>query len=138
VTSVLCSVFTFFTINANFYPHLLNYQAGNQLAAISKCNNVDQRRVFTFQQPDVNYSYHFYTSTFHRPISLQAVKTAQTKDQKFWVLTDEAGKVYLQQNNVRFNNVLSKRDYRITRLKPKFLNPGTREEVTSKLYLIEL
>lgn len=136
--TLLGSAFTFFTFNANFYPQLLRYQAGNELALAAKKNNIPTNRIFTFQLSDVSFSFDFYTSYIHKNISLEAIRAAKSNNQEFWVLTDESGKVYLQDNKVAFQGVVSSKDFRVTRLKGGFLNPNTRPEYVSRLYLIRL
>lgn len=136
--TVFGAVFTFFTLNANFYAQLLTYQAGNELAEVSKKKGLDQKRIFTFQMRDISYSFDFYTSYLHDSISLRGINAAMANKERFWVLTDEAGKEVLEDRKIPFSQVLSHRDFRITRLKGGFLNPNTRNEYTSHLYLIRL
>src|SRR4030095_12104875 len=60
-TSVASMVVSFFLLNTNFYPQLLKYQGGNELAKKIK-GNVDLVNVY-FWKDNYSSSFNFYTAT---------------------------------------------------------------------------
>jgi hypothetical protein len=59
--SVTSMVFSFFLLNTNFYPQLLRYQGGKELAKKIK-GNVDPVNVY-FWKNNYSSSFNFYTAT---------------------------------------------------------------------------
>jgi hypothetical protein len=121
-----------FLLNANFYPKLLTYQGGNQLAK-QHAGKVDVNTVYHWGFTD-DYSWYFGTVTLPKAFADSVVNNGK----KVWVLSDSsqvkeitrAGYVVGQQYGVT--------DYHITRLKLKFINPDKRAQTTSQLVLSEV
>ena len=128
----------FASLNLNFYPQLLSYQAGNELATVSERLKLDPRQVYYFQAGDYSFSYDFYTRFQHKEISMQDIKAMQTKNASVWLFTSAEGKKVLEENGVPVSTIFQNKDYRVSILKPKFLNPATRGETLTTVYLIKL
>ena len=129
--SVAAMVFGFFLLNTNFYPQLLKYQGGNELAFGTR-NDVDPRDVY-FWKENYSSSYNFYTATLRKPF----VDSVYRQEVKTWLLFDirdeeEIKKMY--ELGKRFSTI----DFEITRLDLKFVNPSTRESRCTQMVIAEV
>lgn len=124
--------------NMNFFPQLLTYQAGQQIAQEVKKLDIDPKRVFILdKETDTPFSFDFYTGCIHKfatPDSVASVKNGE----KIFLLVEEWQLSSLDSLGISYNKLFTKRDYRITRLNAKFLNPKSREKVITKLNFIEV
>ena len=122
----------------NFFPQLLTYQAGQQIAQEVKKLDIDPKRVFILdKETDTPFSFDFYTGCIHKfatPDSVASVKNGE----KIFLLVEEWQLSSLDSLGISYNKLFTKRDYRITRLNAKFLNPKSREKVITKLNFIEV
>lgn len=133
VVPVAVMAFSFFLLNSNFYPQLLQYQGGQNLARITR-GKVDPADAYV--QSDTYHfssSYTFYTaSTFKifndsllgkgKQVWLQAEPEQLEEFSKQYVL----GKIYETTH------------FHVTKLTLKFLNPATREKECGKLVIVEI
>lgn len=131
--SVLTSVLVWFLLNTNFYPQLLTYQAGNELA-----KKVEQEvgSAQVYQQPGLRaFSFDFYTRTLATPLT--DTVAAFSTGQPVWMLADDKG---LKEARTKFNigRTVKHRDFSVTQLNGRFLNPATRRNELSELILVEL
>ncbi|HET9825792.1 MAG TPA: glycosyltransferase family 39 protein [Chitinophagaceae bacterium] len=131
--SVACISFSFFLLNSNFYPQLLTYQGGNQLAKMAK-GNLDPADVY-FWKDNYSSSFNFYTATERKEFndSLWAKGKAP-----LWLLFDIRDTSKIRQDGYRINIYYSSRDYEITKLDFKFINPATRDRTLTRSTLGEI
>ncbi len=132
------AIFIFASLNMNFYPRLLTYQAGNELAFKTEDRHIDPKKVYNYMPEDYSFSYDFYTAWQHAEISLDSIKASEGKKQELWVLTSEEGKSDLEKNGIKGREIYAGKDFRVSVLKPKFLNPATRAKAVTTMYLIKL
>jgi 4-amino-4-deoxy-L-arabinose transferase-like glycosyltransferase len=134
--SVLLSVagisLAFFLLNANFYPQLLKYQAGNELAIAIK-GKIDPERVFSWKDT-YSSSFYFYTKTLRKDFNDSVVNNNETS----WLLVDKSQMDSVHAAGYEDGKIFSAPDYEITKLQLKFINPNTRESQLGELRLIEL
>jgi hypothetical protein len=129
--SVAAMIFAFLLLNTNFYPQLLKYQGGNELAFGTR-NEVDARDVY-FWEDNYSSSYNFYTATLRKPF----VDSSFQKERKTWLLFDIRDEEEIKKKyelGKRFSTV----DYEITRLDLKFVNPSTRESRCTQMVIAEI
>jgi hypothetical protein len=131
--SVTTMVVSFFLLNANFYPQLLKYQGGNQLAKEIK-GNVDPANVY-FWKDNYSSSFNFYT----------AIERKQFTDSVFangkkpvWLLFDIHDKGEIKKAGYRIGMTYSVPDFEVTRLNLKFINPATRKKELTQMVLGEI
>jgi 4-amino-4-deoxy-L-arabinose transferase-like glycosyltransferase len=129
--SVATMAVLFFLLNANFYPQLLKYQGGNELAKKIK-GNVDPVNVY-FWKDNYSSSFNFYTATERR----QFDDSIFLKGKKpIWLLFDRKDSMDIRQSGYNIGLTYSVPDFGITRLDVKFINPATRKmmlgEITGK------
>lgn len=132
------SLLIFASLNLNFYPQLLKYQAGNELAFKTQNLPINPREVYLFMPGDYSFSYDFYTAYQHPEVTREAVGNLLKGKKSVWLFTSAEGKSYLENHHFPITRVFENKDYRISILTPKFLNPATREKVLTTTYLIKL
>lgn len=120
-----------FLLNTNFYPQLLTYQAGNELA---KKVNEEIGTDKVYQQYGLRaFSFDFYTGKLAAPLPDSAVSTGKAQ----WLLADTTG-LKEARSKYEVGRIIRHRDYSVTQLKGKFINPETRREQLSELILVEI
>lgn len=132
VLSVLTSAFVFFLLNSNFYPQLLTYQAGNELAFETK-NKVDPKSVYIW--PGIyNPSFQFYTKELKKDYN----DSVLTSHHPVWILTDRNHLQELKEKNLPIIQQYPHYDYNIGTMTGKFINPNTRKQTLDSLFLIRV
>lgn len=131
--SVASMVVSFFLLNANFYPQLLKYQGGNELAKKIK-GNVDPVNVY-FWKDNYSSSFNFYTATertqFDDSIFLKGKKP-------IWLLFDKNDLADIRRSGYTIGLTYSVPDFGITKLNLKFINPATRQDELHEMMLGEI
>lgn len=130
--SVAAVVLSFFLLNTNFYPQLLNYQGGNRLAAEIN-GKVDAQNLF-FWPGSNSASFDFYTKTIRREYQ----EGEEKKGGKIWLVYYPKDTVSIRESGLVLMNTISIKDYEITKLDIHFLNPGKRESVCSSIMLSDI
>lgn len=131
--SVAAISLLFFLLNTNFYPKLLTYQGGNELARKIK-GNVDPANVY-FWKDNYSSSFNFYTATERQ----QFTDSIYIKGKKpIWLLFDKQNLPEIQQAGYTIGMVYSTPDYEITKLDIKFVNPSTRNKSIKEMVIGEI
>ncbi|HYV53386.1 MAG TPA: glycosyltransferase family 39 protein [Chitinophagaceae bacterium] len=131
--SVTSMVFSFFLLNTNFYPQLLKYQGGNELAKKIK-GNVDPVNVY-FWKNNYSSSFNFYTATERK----QFDDSFFLKGKKpIWLLFDKNDLPDIRQSGYKIGLIYSVPDFGITKLNLKFVNPVTRKNELHEMVLGEI
>jgi len=132
VLSVLTSFLIFYLLNSNFYPKLLTYQAGNELAFVTK-NKVDPKNVFIW--PGIyNPSFQFYSGHLKKDFSDSVLQG----NQPVWVLTDRNSLPQLKEKHLPVLEQYVHHDYNIGTMSLKFIDPNTRKQTLDSLFLIRI
>ena len=130
--SVITSILIFYLLNANFYPQLLRYQAGNEMA-FDKKNKVDPRHVY-FWPTMYSHSYNFYTSELRKEFHDSLLKTQAA----VWIATDPGGLEEVKRSGLPVLQSYEHDDYEITRMQLPFINPHTRKDELTKMILVRV
>jgi 4-amino-4-deoxy-L-arabinose transferase-like glycosyltransferase len=130
--SVSSMIALFFLLNTNFYPQLLTYQGGNELALKTR-NKVNREDIY-FEKNSYSPSFNFYSSILRKPFTDSVLVPGKS----IWVFADGSFVDTLKQGGYRFGKIYDARRHRITILTGRFLNPATREKELSKMYLVEV
>jgi 4-amino-4-deoxy-L-arabinose transferase-like glycosyltransferase len=128
--SVLTSVLVFFLLNTNFYPQLLTYQAGNELAFATK-EKVDARTVY-FMPGVYSSSYNFYTAELRKEFHDSVLQ----RPGPVWIATDNLQR--LEEMNQPVLQTYAHVDYEITTMQLPFINPATRKGELGKMLLVRV
>ena len=123
----------FFLLNANFYPQLLKYQAGNELAKKIK-GNVDPANVY-FWKDNYSSSFNFYTATERKQFDDSLLIRGK---KPIWLLFDVRNLQDIKKAGYEIGLTYTAVDYGVSQLNVKFLNPGTREKELSELVIGEI
>ena len=129
---VAAMVLAFFLLNSNFYPQLLHYQGGNELAFAIK-GKVDPSDVY-FWKENYSSSFNFYTKSIRKEFA----DSLLVPGKKVWLLFDVRDEEEIKQAGYNFGLRYSSADYEITKLDIKFINPKRREAECTELVLAEL
>ena len=130
--SVAAMILSFFLLNGNFYPQLLTYQGGNQLAFSTK-GKVDPASVY-FWKGFYSSSYSFYTATLRKQFEDSVLRPGK----KTWLLFDIRNEEEIKQSGYRSGQRFSVLDYEITKLDIKFMNPAKRQKECTEMVLAEI
>lgn len=130
--SVAAMVFSFFLLNSNFYPQLLKYQGGNELAFAAK-GKVNPADVYFWKETQSS-SFNFYSATLRKQFADSVLQTAK----KVWLLFDIRNEKEIKQAGYQLGQRFSTLDYEITKLDIKFVNPARREKECTRLVLAEI
>lgn len=130
--SVATMVLCFFLLNANFYPKLLTYQGGNELALATK-GKVDPAEVYFWKEMQSS-SFNFYTGTLRQQFADSVLQPGK----KVWLLFDIRSEEEIKQAGYKLGERYSTLDYEITKLDIKFVNPAKRENQCTRMVLAEI
>ncbi len=130
--SVAAMIFSFFLLNSNFYPQLLKYQGGKELAVAVK-GKLNPEDVY-FWKNTFSSSFIFYTKTLYKPFADSVLQPGK----KVWLIYDIRDEEAIKQAGYQLGQRFSVLDYEITKLDIKFVNPACREKQCSIMVLAEL
>ncbi len=130
--SVSAMVLSFFLLNSNFYPQLLTYQAGRPLEEMTK-GKVNPQDVF-FWNNTYSSSYNFYSRSLYQNFSDSSLKA----DEKKWLIFDIKSEAEILQKGYHLGQRFEARDFEITKLDIKFIDPAKRDNQCTKLVLAEI
>jgi len=130
--SVATMALTFFILNSNFYPLLLSYQGGNELAFTTK-GKVNPADVYFWKETQSS-SFNFYTATLRQQFIDSVLQTSK----KVWLLFDVQNEEEIKQAGYQLGKRFSTFDYEITKLDLKFVNPVTRQKQCTSMVLAEI
>ncbi|MEN8125621.1 MAG: glycosyltransferase family 39 protein [Bacteroidota bacterium] len=133
IISVLFAVFTNFTLNTQFYPNLLKYQAGSNMTKIIDEEGINIDDVYILDKR-YSWSLNFYTQRETPGIATSELENYKGK----WLFVYDRDIEKLKSQNIEWKKSYEVPYYRITMLTLKFLNPKTREETLKKAYLLQI
>ena len=131
--SVLFAVFTNFTLNTQFYPNLLKYQAGSNMTKIIDEESININDVYILDK-GYSWSLNFYTQRETPGIATSELQNYKGK----WLFVYERDIEKLKSQNIEWKNSYEVPYYRITMLSLSFLNPKTREGTLKNAYLLQI
>lgn len=132
VMSVASMISVFFLLNTNFYPQLLQYQGGNNLAqqpSIQK-KEIDPEIIYTWKRV-YSSSFEFYTSSLRKELPDSISLTGK----EAWLMYDIRDTTDIQKAGYRVEGKLSATDFEITKLDIPFINPEKRESRCTKMII---
>jgi 4-amino-4-deoxy-L-arabinose transferase-like glycosyltransferase len=134
--SVYFTIFINFCLNTQFYPKILQYQAGNNAALLIKKEQIDPKDVFMLTEDKPSWSLDFYTERITPRISIAEIPEKIKQGQWLFVYEDQIKT--LKENNIKWSKEYKIDHYRITRLNLKFLNPASRKNIVEKALLLQI
>lgn len=121
-------LFTSF-INLSFYPSLLKYQSGSEMAFyINK----------TYSNSPILVSYNDWTFQFYSKNNYNLIEDANQLKKGDLVITDSLFLETLKKRKVQYEIIHKKVNFHITQLNLRFLNHSTRKEALTERFLIKV
>jgi len=133
-TTVLMSAFLNMLLNGTFYPEILRYQGGSNLAVEAKKLSIPNAETYIYNVK--SFVFDFYTAALHPLISLDDIKNKTVK--KEYILTDGKGLDSLRNAGIPVTIAAVGDQFHVTTLTFKFINPATRKDALSQLYLLKV
>ncbi|MBC7948143.1 MAG: glycosyltransferase family 39 protein [Chitinophagaceae bacterium] len=130
--SVSAMALVFFMLNSSFYPQLLKYQAGKQLAKLGE-GNVNPADVYV-RPNSYSASYTFYSGSIVKPFHDSLLASGRN----VWLLTEPGPLEEFRKEGYQTGREYSAVHYRVTKLDLKFMNPEKRDQETWKMMLVEV
>jgi 4-amino-4-deoxy-L-arabinose transferase-like glycosyltransferase len=134
VPSVLTMIGVNVLLNSHVYPRLLEFQAGSVVAHFIRSSGIPVDRLAFFRE--AAHSTEFYLGRIIP--ALDPAVARQGLSAEYWVFTNEEGRTELDLAQVRIAESYEFRNFHITRLNLRFLNPDTREQALSRRFLLHL
>ena len=132
ITSIAAGVLVIFWIlNVGFYPSLLRYQGGRELASILEKGNI-KTPVYSLAG-FYSSSFYFYSKQIREGLEIDAVENNGSL-----LIFDQNQEAELIKKGIVWKREWSATDYEITRIGIKFLNPETRQGLCTKIKVVEL
>lgn len=136
---VFVTIFFWLPFNANFFPQLLSYQGGQNLAKEANKLSLNNKNLFLFNNElDTPFSFDYYTSYVHRLVTINQMDSLKSNIKPLYLFAEEKDLKFLNDNGHQYNILAKSQDFRVTRLTPAFLNPDTRQSVLTNVYLLEI
>jgi 4-amino-4-deoxy-L-arabinose transferase-like glycosyltransferase len=136
--SAFTSVLFNFIMNFNFFPQLLKYQAGNEMAKLikEKKMNIPDSSIMLIETHA--HSFDYYLGYCHDVAPFDVFEQVYPNNRDKYYLLNRGDRNKLQEKGYRFEPVISQVDYNVARLNLKFLNPKTREKKLDTLILARI
>jgi len=131
--TVLASVVLNAGLNGYFYPKLLEYQAGSEMARRIRQEGLPVDVIYKLDA-EHTWALDFY---FGRPVE-QVARARLKTGVPLWLYISEEQRRKLAEEGFQWDRELVADQFRISRLQGRFLNPATREKVVRKRYLLHL
>ncbi|RKN80059.1 ArnT family glycosyltransferase [Ulvibacterium marinum] len=131
--SIFSAILLNLTLNIHFYPSLLDYQAGSSMAERVEENEVPKEKIYKLS------SNHTWALDFYNQEPLKIASYNELRKKKdFWLYVNDAEIQELHKLGFDWDRQFTEKQFRITRLQAKFLNPNTRKKVLNKMHLIHV
>jgi 4-amino-4-deoxy-L-arabinose transferase-like glycosyltransferase len=131
--SVIGSLMLNGVMNTHFYPSLLTYQSGSTMAEVVAENKISTDNIYKISEQHT-WALDFYNKEPVKLISIEALKDKSD----FWVYAYDTQLRQLQQLGFDWDRQFTAKQFRITRLQAKFLDPSSRKKVLRKRHLVHI
>ncbi|WP_350292309.1 glycosyltransferase family 39 protein [uncultured Croceitalea sp.] len=131
--SVCSSLLLNGVLNTHFYPNLLKYQAGSTIAEKVRENNIPTDKIYKISEMPT-WALDFYNK---KPV-ISSSLTAISSEKDIWIYVDDTGLESLRKSGFDWDRQFTEKQFRITRLQAKFLDPTTRNKVLNKMHLVHI
>ncbi len=135
IGAALISITLNLTMNAHFYPSIMLYQAGNQVADYVNKRQIDPEELFFFNT--FSYSLGYYVQHSILVGTYDVLNDRLDKGESAYLLTTEE---HLDQLRSDFNlgTIQEFNTFKVTRLSMKVLMPDQRKNNFEKFYLVQI
>ncbi len=119
-------------MNSFFYPNLLKFQWGNQLAKEASTQNLDIKKVATYKIPN-SYAFHYYGQHI-----FPVIKDSSLLKEGQWIVVDSLPAKQVMADFPNSKILYKGNRFHVTLLTLQFLNPATRAAELTPFVLMEL
>ncbi len=134
--SVLMSLSVNFTLNAYFYPQLLQYQSGSQMARLIHQKEIAAEQVFTYYFH--SFSFLYYLGDTYNAIANDALIESRLEAGKPTYLVIPENYLGDVSSDFKFKIIDQIGTHSVTLLNMKFLKHDTRAERLKRVYLLQI
>jgi len=134
ITASASLVFNFL-LYYNFFPQLLKYQGGNEMARQMKEKNIaipDEKIILI--DPNA-HSFDFYRGYSHPLLTPDELVQDDSATRDHFFLMNRGDRKILEEKGFKIEPVISQKDYNVAKVSLKFLNMATREKRLDTLML---
>ncbi|MEJ1223428.1 ArnT family glycosyltransferase [Sediminicola sp. 1XM1-17] len=121
------------TLNLHFYPSLLKYQGGSNMAKIVAEENIPVDDIYKVSTM-YTWALDFYNK---KPVAVVSVQELKEKSD-IWVYVTNDELLKLQEEGLTWDKRHVVDQFRITRLQAKFMDPAKRKNIVDKMYLVHI
>lgn len=129
--SVAAIMLSNFFLTNHFYHKLMNYQLGNQLADYIEKEKIPAQELIYYRMVDPMVAINFYAQ---HVIERDSAAIQPGK----YVITQDAGLSILTKGGINYDTVTTGKCFRVSELKPAFLNPDTRDDAMQDYYVLKI
>jgi hypothetical protein len=119
-------------LNSFFYPNLLKFQWGNQLANVASAQNLDIKKVASYKIPN-SYAFHYYGQHI-----FPVIKDSSLLKEGQWLVVDSLPAKQVMADFPNSKILYKGNRFHVTLLTLQFLNPATRAAELTPFVLMEL
>ena len=119
-------------MNSFFYPNLLKFQWGNQLANAARAQNLDIKKVASYKIPN-SYAFHYYGQHI-----FPVIKDSSLLKEGQWLVVDSLPAKQVMADFPNSKILYKGNRFHVTLLTLQFLNPATRAAELTPFVLMEL
>ena len=136
--SVYSSLLLNAVLNLHFYPNLLRYQAGSNMAKVVNEENLPVDSIYRLYSDD-DWGFNTWAMDFYIKRPIQTMKfESVTKKHDIWLYVTDQDIEKLHNKGIDWDRQYTRPDFQITQLNMTFLNPSTRKRALSKMHLIHV
>jgi 4-amino-4-deoxy-L-arabinose transferase-like glycosyltransferase len=126
-----------FVLNFHFYPQLLPYQCYPWVAQVARMEGVPPEKMYFFNSS--SHAMDFYNGDIMENLHSTKRASALAKAQGgIYIFTNQAGRTVLEEEGVAVLETGRFPHFQVALLKPKFLDPATREQTLGEYFLLRV
>lgn len=119
----------------HFYYQLMQYQAGNIVGKYIKAHHIPNQNLIAYRVNDPLNAMHFYAN---QVIPIKDEKGYLPSKVGDYILTQAEGKQELTERGYLLSLVFEGELFKVSELKPAFMHPSSRKQVTSRYYFFRI
>lgn len=119
----------------HFYYELMKFQVGTVVGKYIRQHNIPNNKIMVYRMGDPLNSLHYYANQVIRIKREKGYLPSQTGD---YILTEKEGLQELKERGFELQVILENELFKVSELKPDFMNPATRYKATSTYYFCKV
>ncbi|MCH7410647.1 glycosyltransferase family 39 protein [Belliella sp. DSM 111904] len=134
---VILGAFINILLQGNFYPKVLQYQAGDNLAKTAKEAKIPNENVYFYGVH--SFAFDYYTAYLHKHIDEDELEQKLNEHKVLYLYTMDPTIDQLLQSDKWSSEIIAQSvNFHVSRLKGEFINPKTRENAIDNRYLVKI